>query len=70
MPAPRLPLVVTADQDLLDDLLRLAAAGGTEVVVAHDLVSAGPRIAAAPMVVFGADLAPACLRACPVTHEP
>ena len=26
---PRLPLVVTADPDLLDDLLRLAAAGGT-----------------------------------------
>ena len=33
MSAPRLPLVVTADQDLLDDLLRLAAAGGTEVEV-------------------------------------
>ena len=30
MTDPRLPLLVTADPDLLDDLLRLAAAGGTE----------------------------------------
>jgi hypothetical protein len=29
MPAARLPLVVTSDPTLLDDLLRLAAAGGT-----------------------------------------
>ena len=63
MPAPRLPLVVTADQDLLDDLVRLAAAGGTEVVVATDPISAGPRVTAAPMVVYGADVVVACLRA-------
>ncbi|HEX5199688.1 MAG TPA: septum site-determining protein Ssd [Actinoplanes sp.] len=63
MPAPRLPLVVTADQELLDDLVRLAAAGGTEVVVAADPLSAGPAVTAAPMVVFGADVVVACLRA-------
>ena len=44
-PGPRLPLVVTADSDLLDDLLRLAAAGGTEVDVAHDPAAARPRYA-------------------------
>ena len=60
---PRLPLVVTADPDLLDDLLRLAAAGGTEVDVAPDPVAARPRFATAPLVMIGADQAAACLRA-------
>jgi secretion/DNA translocation related CpaE-like protein len=63
MPVPRLPLVVTGDPDLLDDLLRLAAAGGTEVDVAADLASARPRYAVAPLVVVGADQAAACVRA-------
>ena len=31
------PLLVTADPDLLDDLLRLAAAAGVETQVAHDV---------------------------------
>jgi secretion/DNA translocation related CpaE-like protein len=60
---PRLPLVVTADPDLLDDLLRLAAAGGTELDVAPDPAAARSRIPAAPLVVIGADQAAACLRA-------
>ncbi|MFI7539690.1 septum site-determining protein Ssd [Actinoplanes sp. NPDC049599] len=60
---PRLPLVVTADPDLLDDLLRLAAAGGTEVDVAPDPASARPRFATAPLVMIGADQAVACLHA-------
>jgi secretion/DNA translocation related CpaE-like protein len=60
---PRLPLVVTADPDLLDDLLRLAAAGGTEVDVAPDPVAARARFAAAPLVMIGVDQAAACLRA-------
>jgi secretion/DNA translocation related CpaE-like protein len=60
---PRLPLVVTADPGLLDDLLRLAAAGGTEVDVAPDPPAARARIAAAPLVLIGADQAEACLRA-------
>jgi secretion/DNA translocation related CpaE-like protein len=59
----RLPLVVTGDPDLLDDLLRLAAAGGTEVDVAADPAAARPRFAAAPLVLIGADQADACLRA-------
>jgi secretion/DNA translocation related CpaE-like protein len=63
MPAPRLPLVVTADQDLLDDLLRLAAAGGTEVEVATDPAAARARLPASPFVVLGADQVGACLRA-------
>ena len=60
---PRLPLVVTADQDLLDDLLRLAAAGGTDVDVAPDPAAARPRFVGAPLVLVGADQADACLRA-------
>ena len=59
----RRPLVVTGDDDLLDDLLRLAAAGGTEVDVATDPAAARGRYAAAPLVVLGLDQAPACVRA-------
>lgn len=59
----RLPLVVTGDPDLLDDLLRLAAAGGTEVEVAADPAAARPRFATAPLVMIGADQAASCLRA-------
>ncbi|MEU7904189.1 septum site-determining protein Ssd [Actinoplanes sp. NPDC049118] len=54
---------MTADPDLLDDLLRLAAAGGTEVDVAPDPVAARARFAAAPLVMIGVDQAAACLRA-------
>jgi secretion/DNA translocation related CpaE-like protein len=63
MPAPSLPLVVTADPELLDDLLRLAAAGGTEVDVAHDPVAARPRYSAASLVMIGADQVQPCIRA-------
>jgi secretion/DNA translocation related CpaE-like protein len=62
-PGPRLPLVVTADPELLDDLLRLAAAAGTDVDVAPDPAAARPRFAAAPLVLIGADQAGPCLRA-------
>ena len=68
-PDPRLPLVVTGDQDLLDDLLRLAAAGGTDVDVALDPAAARTRFAAAPLVLIGADQADACLRA-RLPHRP
>jgi secretion/DNA translocation related CpaE-like protein len=57
------PLVITADPDLLDDLLRLAAAGGADVDVAPDPPAARGRYLAAPLVMIGADQAEACLRA-------
>lgn len=60
---PRRPLVVTADERLLDDLLRLAAAAGTEVDVARDPADARGRFSTAPMVVVGTDQVHACLRA-------
>lgn len=58
-----LPLLLTSDEDLLEDLLRLAAAGCAETEVAPDPVAARPRYAAAPLVLIGLDQAPACLRA-------
>jgi secretion/DNA translocation related CpaE-like protein len=60
---PRLPLVLTADDELLDELLRLAAAAGTDVEVASDPAAARGRFTAAPLVLVGADQVPACLRA-------
>lgn len=63
MSVPRLPLVVTGDPELLDDLLRLAAAGGTELDVAADVAAARPRYPAAPLVVIGADQVAAAVRA-------
>lgn len=68
-PAPRLPLVVTSDSDLLDDLLRLAAASGIEVDVATDPAAARSRWTATPLVLIGADQAQACLRA-RMPHRP
>lgn len=62
VPRARLPLVVTGDERLLDDLLRLAAAGGTEVEVAADPADARGRYTTAPLVVLGADQVTACLR--------
>jgi secretion/DNA translocation related CpaE-like protein len=58
-PPPSRPLVVTADDGLLDDLLRLATAAGVEVDVATDPGSARARWLAAPVVVVGADRATA-----------
>ena len=52
---PARPLLVTGDPDLLDDLLRLAAAAGVETEVAHDVVAARGSWAAAPLVLVGAD---------------
>ena len=51
------PLLVTADPDLLDDLLRLAAAAGVETQVAHDVVAARTGWSSARFVVLGDDLA-------------
>ncbi|HEY8474951.1 MAG TPA: septum site-determining protein Ssd [Natronosporangium sp.] len=54
---------MTGDDQLLDDLLRLAAAGGTQVRVAADPAGARGHYTTAPLVVLGADQLPACLRA-------
>ncbi|MGH3683349.1 MAG: hypothetical protein ACRDT2_24245, partial [Natronosporangium sp.] len=46
----RRPLVVTSDEQLLDELLRVAAASGTELDVAADPAAARGRYSAAPLV--------------------
>ncbi|MEU6739828.1 septum site-determining protein Ssd [Streptosporangium sandarakinum] len=53
------PLVITEDPDLLDDLLRVAAAAGAELDVAHAPAHARPYWNRAPLVVVGSDLADA-----------
>jgi secretion/DNA translocation related CpaE-like protein len=49
-------LLVTRDETLLDDVLRLAAAAGVILDVAHDAVAALSGWAAAPLVLVGPDL--------------
>lgn len=57
------PLVVTADPELLDELLRLSAAGGVEPdVAAEPAVARGSWRRAHPVLV-GADVARACVSA-------
>ena len=51
------PLLVTADPDVLDDVLRLAAASCVEVEVVPDAVGARAPWATAPLVLVGADVA-------------
>ena len=57
MPNPSRPLLVTADDVLLDDAVRLAAAAGIEVSVADSAEAAASQWAAAPLVLVGRDLA-------------
>lgn len=57
------PLLVTADADVLDDLLRLAATAGVELEVAPDATGAQRAWASAPLVVVGPDAAARCARA-------
>ncbi|MFC7549071.1 septum site-determining protein Ssd [Plantactinospora sp. GCM10030261] len=59
----RLPLVVTSDTELLDELLRLAAVGGIDVEVATDAADARARWIGPPIVLVGNDQAASCLRA-------
>jgi secretion/DNA translocation related CpaE-like protein len=56
------PLIVTADPDALDDLLRLAATAGVEVDVASDVPAARACWLGAPLVVIGPDLLDRCAR--------
>ena len=59
------PLIVTSDETLLDELLRLSAAAGVVPEVAADGPSALRAWAAAPAVLVGADLADECARTRP-----
>ncbi|MFI6579414.1 septum site-determining protein Ssd [Nocardiopsis sp. NPDC050513] len=56
MAARPLPLLVTDDPALLDDLLRLATAAAVEVTVARSAAQARRAWSRAPLVVVGADL--------------
>ncbi len=57
------PLFVTADPDLLDDLLRLASAAGVTPDVAQDPAGARRSYPYADRVYVGADMAESCARA-------
>ncbi len=57
------PLAVTADPDVLDDLLRLAATAGVELTVAPDAAAARRAWETAPFVVVAADAALGCAAA-------
>ena len=57
------PLLVIDDPDLLEDVLRVAAAAGVDVDVAPDPVAARRRFVAAPLVLVAAGLTHACIRA-------
>ncbi|GAA4562155.1 septum site-determining protein Ssd [Planotetraspora kaengkrachanensis] len=63
------PLAITDDQELLDDLLRLAAAAGVEMDVAHAAGHARPYWTLAPLVVVGGDLADALAAVAPPPRQ-
>lgn len=54
--SPR-PLVVTADESILDEVLRLAAIAGVDVLVAPDFSMAAQHWSGAPLVLVGPDAA-------------
>ncbi len=57
------PLLITADPDLLDDLLRLTAEAGLVADVAPDPGAARPWFVSASVVLVGVDCGDACARA-------
>ena len=63
------PLLVTADDALLEELLRLSAAAGTTPDVAHDVPAALRAWAKAPLVLVGADLAAPLAQASPARRD-
>jgi secretion/DNA translocation related CpaE-like protein len=63
------PLLVTADESLLDELLRLSAAAGTTPDVAHDVPAALRGWLKAPLVLVGADLAEPLARTAPTRRD-
>lgn len=62
-PGDQHPLIVTADPDLLDELLRIAGDVGIDVDVAPDPAAARRWYAVAPLVLVGIDIADRCARA-------
>lgn len=63
------PLLVTGDEDMLDDLLRLAAAAGIEVEVTGEPMTARSRWPAVPLIVVGDDRADAVARLAPARRR-
>ncbi|NUT36200.1 MAG: hypothetical protein HOV79_24340, partial [Hamadaea sp.] len=55
--APPRPLLLCADEQITDDVLRLAAVGGVEIEVAVDPGAVRSRYAHVPLVLLGAELA-------------
>lgn len=60
---PDRPLLITADPDVLEELLRVGLVAGIELQVAPDVGAARRLWAAAAAVVVGPDVAAACARA-------
>jgi len=60
---PPRPLLVTRDEHLLDEVVRLSAEAGVLLEVAADVPAALAGYPVAPLVLIGIDLAPSCLRA-------
>jgi secretion/DNA translocation related CpaE-like protein len=63
------PLIITRDDDLLDELLRLGAAAGVTPVVAPDGLGGLAGWVAAPLVLVGADVAPELAELRPVRRD-
>lgn len=62
-------LLVTGDDALLDEMLRLAAAAGVVLDVAHDTAAAARAWSSASVVLVGDDLAGALAGRCPTRRE-
>ena len=65
LPTTPRPLAITADDVVLDDLVRLASATGVVLDVAPDPATARRMWTGAPLVLVGSDLASAVARASP-----
>jgi secretion/DNA translocation related CpaE-like protein len=65
----RRPLVISADEDLLDDLIRLAAVTGVVLDVAADVGAGLRRWATAPLVFVGSDVVGALAAADPPRRQ-
>ncbi|GAB2939693.1 septum site-determining protein Ssd [Nonomuraea fastidiosa] len=63
------PLVITEDHALLDDLVRIAAAAGAQLDVAHAPAAARPFWNLAPLIAIGADQADAVAATSPPSRD-